>query len=225
VESINTPATATAAPGLKPEKAHVHVVDDDPAVGSALARLLGTVFDTVTAFQSAESFLAAHDPEVHGCIILDVSMPGTNGLALQQALIERRNFMPVIFLTGNADVPMCAQAMKRGAVDFLTKPVDEPALLEAVTRALKQDAASRLVRAARESSMSLMATLTPREREVLIHVSAGRLNKQIAADLGTAEKTVKVHRSRGLEKMHVRSVADLVRVFARALPEKPVALD
>jgi len=139
---------------------------------------------------------------------------------LQQALASRGNHMPVIFLTGHADIPMCAQAMKRGAVDFLTKPVDESALFAAVARALERDAAARQAREQRESTESRMATLTPREREVLMHVIAGRLNKQIAADLGTAEKTIKVHRARGLEKMRVRSVADLVRMVERARPDE-----
>jgi FixJ family two-component response regulator len=118
---------------------------------------------------------------------------------------------------------MCAQAMKRGAIDFLTKPVDETVLFAAVDRALEQDAKDRLARSARDATASRMATLTPREHEVLMHVIAGRLNKQIAADLGTAEKTVKVHRARGLEKMHVRSVAELVRQFERARAEPPDA--
>jgi FixJ family two-component response regulator len=124
--------------------------------------------------------------------------------------------MPIIFLTGQADVPMCAQAMRLGAFDFLTKPVDDTVLLGAIARALAKDLVLRRACEQREATESLLATLTPREREVLTHVMAGRLNKQIAADLGTAEKTVKVHRARGMEKMQVRSVAELVRIVERA---------
>jgi len=212
----NHPHFANVADATMSAPPHIHVVDDDDAVRSALSRLLRSADYAVSAFQSAESFLAEHDPTAPGCIILDVAMPGLNGLALQETLAARGNQMPVIFLTGHADVPMCAQAMKRGAVDFLTKPVDETALFAAVGRALARDEAARLARAQREATHSLLATLTAREREVLMHVIAGRLNKQIAADLGTAEKTIKVHRARGMEKMHVRSVAELVRLVERA---------
>jgi FixJ family two-component response regulator len=221
VHLLHSASFATDADPIKTAQAHIHVVDDDASVRSALARLLRAADYAVSTFESAESFLEQHDPDAHGCIILDVAMPGSNGLALQQVLPVRGNHMPIVFLTGHADVPMCAEAMKRGAIDFLTKPVDECALLAAVARALERDAASRQTRAQRESTETQLATLTPREREVLTHVIAGRLNKQIAFDLGTAEKTIKVHRSRGMEKMHVRSVAELVRMIERARPEKP----
>ena len=158
------------------------------------------------------SFLDASDPQQHGCLILDIALPGVDGLTLQLALAERGSHLPIIFLTGQADVPMCAQAMKLGAFDFLTKPVDDTVLLAAIEKALAKDLLLRRACQQREATESLLATLTPREREVLTHVMAGRLNKQIAADLGTAEKTVKVHRARGMEKMHVQSVAELVRI-------------
>jgi FixJ family two-component response regulator len=199
----------------------VLVVDDDASVRAALGRLLGLHGYAVTTFHSAESLLAQHDPRAYGCIILDVAMPGLNGLALQQALEQRGNQMPIIFLSGQADVPMCAQAMKRGAFDFLTKPVDDAVLFAAVACALQCDAELLSERAQREATESRLATLTAREREVLNHVIAGRLNKQIAADLGTAEKTIKVHRARGMQKMHVRSVAELVRIMERTRPEAP----
>jgi RNA polymerase sigma factor (sigma-70 family) len=195
--------------------AQVHVVDDDPSVRSALARLLDGRGWSVFAHASAESFVAAHDPQAHGCIVLDVAMPGLDGLALQQLLARNGELMPIIFLTGCADVPMCAGAMREGALDFLTKPVDEDVLLAAVERGLERDAQRRSARERHDLAESLLATLTPREREVLAHVMQGRLNKQIAADLGTAEKTVKVHRARAMEKMHVRSVAELVRLVER----------
>jgi FixJ family two-component response regulator len=196
----------------------VLLVDDDPAVCAALSRLLGLQGYAVSTFLSAESFLAQHDPRAWGCIILDIALPGLDGLALQQLLEQRGNPMPIIFLTGEADVPMCAGAMKRGAFDFLTKPVDDTVLFVAVACALRRDAELMSARAEREAVVARLATLTRREREVLTHVIAGRLNKQIAAELGTAEKTIKVHRARGMEKMHVRSVAELVRMMERVQP-------
>ena len=208
---LGTDSVATDQPS-----AHIHVVDDDAWVRKAIVRLLGAEGFTATAHRSAESFLAASDLRQHGCLLLDVALPGLDGLALQQALAERGSHMPIIFVTGQADVPMCAQAMKLGAFDFLTKPVDDTVLLAAIDRALAKDLLLRRACRQRDATESLLATLTPREREVLTHVMAGRLNKQIAADLGTAEKTVKVHRARGMEKMQVHSVAELVRIVERA---------
>jgi FixJ family two-component response regulator len=196
------------------------VVDDDDLVRTAITRLLRLRDYAVSTFDCAESFLAQRDQHVHGCVVLDVAMPGLDGLGLQEALAECGNTMPIIFLTGHGDVPMCARAMKRGAFDFLTKPVDETVLFAAVERALEKDDALRKARAERALIEARFSSLTAREREVLRHVMAGRLNKQIAADLGTAEKTVKVHRARGMEKMQVRSVAELVRLVERAsLPD------
>jgi FixJ family two-component response regulator len=212
-------ASAQCLPGLR---AHVHVVDDDPSICRALARLLVSADHEVSTYTSAESLLLQPMPAGHGCIILDVAMPGSNGLALQQQLAERGNTLPIIFLTGQADVTMCAQAMKHGAVDFLTKPIDGNALFDAVANALIRDAASRIVRDRRNEVEVRLGTLTRREREVLQHVIAGRLNKQIAADLGAAEKTIKVHRARGMEKMRVRSVAELVRLIERSKPLEPI---
>ena len=204
---------------MKP--AQVHIVDDDAGVRTALGRLLDGHGWSVIAHASAESFIASHDPEAHGCIILDVAMPGLDGLALQQLLARTGELMPIIFLTGCADVPMCAGAMREGALDFLTKPVDEEVLLAAVARGLERDTQRRCARQRRQTAEGRLATLTPREREVLSHVMDGRLNKQIASDLGTAEKTVKVHRARAMEKMHVRSVAELVRLLERARRDGP----
>ena len=196
--------------------AQIHVIDDDAAVRVALVRLLRSRDYEVVDHPSAESFLASHDPDEHGCILLDVSMPGLDGPGLQRRLQEDGDAMPIIFLTGSADVPVCAAAMRNGAVDFLTKPVDEEELVRAIDMALQHDAVRRLAREQKDATDSRLASLTPREREVLDHVMNGRLNKQIAADLGTAEKTVKVHRARAMEKMHVRSVAELVRMVERA---------
>jgi FixJ family two-component response regulator len=223
VDPLNSTPGASAADAAPVEPAILYIIDDDPAVCSALARLLSAEGYRVAAFQSAETFLAQHDPHAHGCIVLDVAMPGLDGLALQQLLTERGSHMPVIFLTGRADVPMSVRAMKRGAFDFLTKPVDAGELSVSVGRALQRDLALRRADAARAATESRLSTLTAREREVLTHVMEGRLNKQIAADLGTAEKTVKVHRARGMEKMHVRSVAELVRLVERARPQGPDA--
>jgi len=217
MESIRMAARGELADaGVLPEPAQVHVVDDDPAVRAALARLLRSREYEVLLHESAEAFLAAHDPDAGGCILLDVSMPGLDGPGLQQQLVERGDPMPIIFLTGAADVPVCAAAMRSGAIDFLMKPVDEEELVRAITMALQHDVVRRTARGHRDATESRLASLTPREREVLDHVMNGRLNKQIASDLGTAEKTVKVHRARAMEKMHVRSVAELVRMVERA---------
>ena len=194
----------------------VHVVDDDAAVRTALARLLASDGHAVECFESADAFLSRRDPRAHGCLVLDIAMPGLNGLALQHALVDNGCHLPIVFLSGAADVPLCIEAMKLGAFDFLTKPVDDTVLLQAVARALDRDLAVEEALARRTATEGLLATLTPRENEVLAHVMAGRLNKQIAGDLGIAEKTIKVHRARGMEKMHVRSVAELVRLVERA---------
>jgi FixJ family two-component response regulator len=198
------------------QSVHVHVVDDDAGVRAALARLLRSRGYEAYLHADAQAFLAQHDPDATGCILLDVSMPGLDGPGLQQELLERGDAMPIIFLTGASDVPVCATAMRNGAIDFLMKPVDEEELVRAVTMALQHDSVRRMARGHRDATESRLISLTPREREVLEHVMNGRLNKQIASDLGTAEKTVKVHRARAMEKMHVRSVAELVRMVERA---------
>jgi FixJ family two-component response regulator len=196
----------------------LQIVDDDASIRAALARLLGAEGFAVSTFESSEAFLAQVDPVEHGCVILDVAMPGLGGLALQRQMAARGSDMPVIFLTGQADVPMCAQAMKHGAFDFLLKPVDSAVLLASIAQALEHNRQLRKSSRERAATEALLATLTARERQVLTHVIAGRLNKQIAADLGTTEKTIKVHRARGMEKMRVRSVAELVRIVERAHP-------
>lgn len=197
---------------------HVYVVDDEAMVRDALARLLRSADYQVFTFDSAEAFLAERVTGAPGCLLLDLGLPGADGLSLQQALAADETTMPVIFLTGRGDVPTCARAMKSGALDFLTKPVQDDVLFAAVDKALALNSEQRGALAVRGQTESRLATLTPREREVLQHVMAGRLNKQIAADLGTAEKTIKVHRARGMEKMQVRSVAELVRVIERTRP-------
>jgi FixJ family two-component response regulator len=201
---------------MSESKPVVFVVDDDARVRKAVGRLLRVKGFEVAVFASASEFLEVHDAYAAGCMVLDIAMPVMNGLELQQALAERGSALPIIFLTGRADVPMCAQAMKRGALDFLTKPVDDADLVAAVCRALEQDRAARLIREELANIHTRLASLTPREREVLEHVVSGQLNKQIAGDLGTVENTVKAHRARMMEKMQVQSVAELARLAERA---------
>jgi FixJ family two-component response regulator len=194
----------------------VFVVDDDPAVLKGLERLLRSARLNVATFASPQEFLQRHDPRTHGCVLLDVAMPGLNGLELQQALAAGGSATPIVFLTGQGDVPTSVRAMKRGALDFLTKPVDDEDLLAAVHAALRNDQVMRRARAEVDDIVQRLATLTPREREVLGHVIAGHLNKQAAAEMGTVEKTIKVHRARMMEKMGVQSVAELVRLAEKA---------
>ena len=194
----------------------VFLVDDDAGVLKALARVLRARGYDVRPYASPQAFLADHDAAAPGCAVLDVSMPGLDGLALQQALTAGEMHRPVIFITGRGDIPTSVRAMKAGAVDFLTKPVSATDLVEAIARARQQDAKYREEQGAFAALAAKLARLTPREREVFRHVVAGRLNKQIAGDLGTVEKTIKVHRSRMMQKLGVRTVADLVRLAERA---------
>ncbi|MGZ8928728.1 MAG: response regulator transcription factor [Methylobacter sp.] len=195
--------------GLAPT---VFVIDDDPSVLKALERLLRSSGLNVAMFASPQEFLEQYEPDLHGCLVLDVAMPCLNGLELQQILAVRDIELPVIFITGHGDIPMSVQAMKQGAVDFLTKPVHDNDLIEAIHAAIEKDRMIRLTSAELAEIRQRLATLTPREREVLGHVVAGRLNKQIAADLGIVEKTIKVHRAHLMTKLKVRSLADLVRL-------------
>jgi FixJ family two-component response regulator len=193
----------------------VHIVDDDPDVRKALARLLATDGFEVAVSGSTQEFLDHYDPRTTGCIVLDLSMPGMDGLQLQAMLAERGSVHPVIFLTGCGDIASSVRAMKAGAIDFLTKPVDVDALLEAVKRGVVIDDDLRNRDHDREDAQAMFATLTPRERELVPYLVTGRLNKQIAGDLGIAEKTIKVHRSRIMHKLHIRSLVDLVRFMER----------
>jgi len=170
----------------------------------------------VRTFPSPHDFLRQHDGDAPGCVVLDLSMPGLDGLQLQQALARSGDHCPVIFITGNGDVPASVRAMKAGAVDFLMKPFDQGQFLAAVRAAIDKDRSARAARAERTSIGVRVAALTPREREVMAHVVAGHLNKRIAAELCIAEKTVKVHRARVMKKMGVDSVAELVSDVTRA---------
>lgn len=193
----------------------VYLVDDDAGVLAALTRLLLSDGLAACPCATTRAFLEAYDASIAGCVVLDLSMPGMNGLELQALLRERGVGCPVIFLTGCGDIPTSVRAMKAGAVDFLTKPVDGDTLLEAVHRGICLDEAIRRSRIDQHHAQVLLDTLTPRERQVVPYLLAGRLNKQIAADLAVAEKTVKVHRSRILHKLGVRSLVDLVHFMER----------
>jgi FixJ family two-component response regulator len=197
------------------EAAVVFIVDDDPAICRALTRLLRAAGFAARSFLSPQEFLETHDPATPGCVILDVALPGLNGLELQEALATSGCARSIIFITGQGDIPMSVRAMKAGAVDFLTKPVDDKLLLAAIRTAIDRDRLARRARADSEFVAQRLATLTHREREVLEHVVAGQLNKEIARDLGTVEKTIKVHRARVMAKMGVQTLADLVRVAER----------
>ena len=201
----------------------IFLVNDDEGVLKALSRTLSTKGFEVQAFSSATEFLARHDRSVPGCAIFDVSMPDLDGIELQKALRERGSERPVIFITGVGDIPTSVQAMKAGAIDFLTKPVKSQQLLAAVALAVDKEAQATASRSELASINDRLSRLTTREREVLTHVIAGRLNKQIAGDLGIAEKTIKLHRGRMMHKLGLRSVAELVRVAERASIQ-PIAL-
>jgi len=194
-----------------PPSPTVFVVDDDAAVRKAVSRLLRSV----AVFASPREFLAQYDPGTPGCLVLDIAMPGFNGLQLQTALGKKGSSLPIIFLTGHGDVSKSVRAMKGGAFDFLTKPVNAKNLLPAIRAAIERDAVARREQAKLSEICARLDTLTPREREVLEHVVAGKLNKQIASDLGVTEATIKMHRARVMAKMKVQAVADLVRLAER----------
>lgn len=194
----------------------VFIVDDDAQLLRALSRLLREDGLQTATYASAEDFLARRDPQAPGCLVLDVSLPGLDGLALQQRLVEAGPALPIVFLTGHGDIPMSVQAVKAGAVDFLTKPVAAVALLAAVRAGIAQDAQARQALAGSAALRQRFASLTEREREVLAGLIAGKLNKQIAGDLGIALQTVKFHRARIMERMQARTVAELMH-FAVSL--------
>ncbi len=193
----------------------VFVVDDDPSVRSSLKFLLSTVGLHVESFDSADAFLHKKSPDVPSCLVLDVRLPGLSGLDFQRELAARNARIPIIFLTGHGDIPMSVRAMKAGAVEFLTKPFRDQDLLDAVRIALERD------RARREQDKDVVIlqrrfdSLTSREQEVISMVVSGMLNKQIADELGTAESTVKVQRSRAIEKMQAESLVDLIRMMEK----------
>jgi FixJ family two-component response regulator len=190
----------------------VYVVDDDASVLCALARLIRSFGMQVETFATGRAFLGFKVPEGPACVVMDVRLSGENGLILQDALRSSERRLPIIFITGHGTVPLCAQALKAGAVDFLLKPVDEQDLLEAIARAIEEDCWTQVKQRKRAAIAWRVATLTPREQDVMALVVTGRLNKQIADELGASEKTIKVHRARVMQKMQVTSVAELVRM-------------
>ena len=202
-----------------PDRPLVLIVDDDEDVRFALCELLLSVGLDARCFGSTQELLRADLPERPGCLILDVRMPGASGLDLQQHLVANGNTRPIVFLTGHGDIAMTVQAMKAGAVDFLTKPVRDQALLDAVTAAIEKDIAQRAAAHRVQQYIDRYETLTPREREVLCEVVKGRLNKQIAFDLGISEITVKLHRGNATRKLQVGSVSQLIRIW-EALPKE-----
>ena len=198
----------------------IFLVDDDPRVLKAMARLLGSERWGTRTYRSARAFLAEHDDSVPGCLVLDLLMPDMSGLDLQKELARRGHHRPIVFLSGQGDVPSSVSAMKSGAVDFLIKPVDSEILLAAVTNAMEYDARQRAAASRTCGVRTRLSSLTARERQVLDGVVAGLLNKQIAGRLGIVEKTVKVHRARAVAKLGVRSTADLVRMVQIAADDQ-----
>jgi FixJ family two-component response regulator len=198
-----------------PEAPTVFVVDDDPVTLAVVSQVLRTAGHIVEAFEDAAAFLASQPWQRHGCAVLDLRMPGVSGLAVQQAITEKGGTLPVIILTGSPDVKSTISALKSGALDFLLKPVKHDELLAAVDRAVERSARVRAAKAERGAAEARIAQLTPREREVCDRLTRGMLNKQIAADLGMSEATVKIHRARVLEKLGVESTAELSAMLER----------
>ena len=204
-----------ADPAASATASVVFVVDDDASVRDSLGRLISSVGFKVETFANARAFLGARRPDAPGCLVLDVRLPGLSGLDLQRELAETDAALPIVFLTGHGDIPMSVQAMKAGAVEFLTKPFRQQNLLDAIRSAIERDRTMRADRAERAELSHRYASLTPRERDVLAWIVTGLLNKQIAAELGTSEATVKEQRGHVMAKMQAGSVAELVRFASR----------
>jgi FixJ family two-component response regulator len=211
--TLQKPALGQARPEAEPEQPLVIVVDDDAAVREALHELLLSAGIECACFASTRELLEASVLARPGCLIVDVRMPGSSGLDLQHHLAASGNLKPIVFLTGHGDIPMTVQAMKAGAIDFLTKPVRDQALLDAVTAGIKRDLAQRADAQVINRSVERLQALTPRERQVLHEVARGRVNKQIAFDLGISEVTVKLHRGNVMRKMRAASIGELIRTW------------
>ena len=191
----------------------VYVVDDDPALRDALSLLMQSVRQPVETFDSAQAFLDAFDPARRGCLVLDIRMPGMSGLDLQSRLKELGSTLPVVIITGHGDVPMAVRALKEGAMDFLEKPFNDQVLLDCVKRALELNARQSDQAERRSNVEARLALLTPRERQVLELVVAGRSNKEMAAELGVSQKTIEAHRAKVMEKTEARSLSELMRMI------------
>jgi FixJ family two-component response regulator len=197
----------------------VFIVDDDAAVRDSLCLLLRSVGLAAETYDSARTFLNDYDPERSGCLVLDVRMPDMSGLELAEMLREREAVLPIIFITGHGDVPMAVKAMQLGAMNFIQKPFRDQELLDLISAALKQDAANRRVMDKQQQVRRCLATLTPRECQVLDMLLEGQINKVIAAGLGVSQRTVEIHRSRIMEKMQTHALAELVRLVLKVRPE------
>jgi FixJ family two-component response regulator len=197
----------------------VFIVDDDAAVRDSLVLLLRSVGLAAETYDSARTFLNDYDPERSGCLVLDVRMPDMSGLELAEMLREREAVLPIIFITGHGDVPMAVKAMQLGAMNFIQKPFRDQELLDLISAALKQDAANRRVMDKQQQVRRCLATLTPRECQVLDMLLEGQINKVIAAGLGVSQRTVEIHRSRIMEKMQTHALAELVRLVLKVRPE------
>jgi FixJ family two-component response regulator len=204
-------------------KSTVLVIDDDPALRDSVARLLRSLGLDAQLFASISEFLGSDPPDGPTCLVLDVRLPGKSGLDLQRELAAANRELPIIFITGHGDIPMSVQAMKGGAIEFLTKPFRDQELIDAIQLGLSRDRSRRENEKALAALRERFGSLSPREREIMVQVARGRLSKQIAGDIGISEATVKVHRSRAMRKMNVRSLPELGRIVdqLKLAPEKP----
>lgn len=200
---------------MSAEPSIVFVIDDDQSVRESLRNLLRSVGLSVRTYESAQEFLTAERPDVPGCLVLDIRLPGLSGLDLQRQLVQANTQIPIIFITGHGDIRMSVEAMKAGAVEFLTKPFRDQDLLDAVQQALERDGVARRHRAETAILQLRYESLTPREREVMVLVAQGLANKQIADELNVSEPTVKLHRGRMMRKMEAASLADLIRIAGK----------
>lgn len=204
-----------------PDTAVVHIIEDDASLREAIDSLLRSVGLTTRSYGSVQSFLSADRPDVPGCLLLDVRLPGMSGLDFQTSLAEHDVHLPAIMMTGHGDIPMTVRAMKAGAIDFLTKPFRDQDMLDAVNAALEKDRRRRDGDLGAAALRAKYETLTPREQQVMALVTAGKMNKQVAADLNLSEITVKIHRGSAMRKMAARSLADLVRMAEALGPSAP----